>query len=165
MPLGQFKCERRAVDSCRSMQFFGRLRSRQSGLVLLNRNLGFLALAEEVQNEFDAAGDAQLVVNAEKIIADGVLAEAELDANFAVRESFGEQRRDVIFAFSEQGSASMVYGAERARLHKSLKQKVKLITAGPNLSSMNGLNAFAQHLERFGTAKYPLGSSAKSIDD
>jgi hypothetical protein len=36
-----------------------------------------LALAEEVENELDAAGNAQLVVNAEEIVAHGVLAEAK----------------------------------------------------------------------------------------
>lgn len=43
----------------------------------LRIGLALLALAKEVENEFDAARNAQLVVNAEEIIAHRVLAEAK----------------------------------------------------------------------------------------
>lgn len=51
---------------------------------------GLLALSEQVQNQLDASRYAQLVVDAEKAIAHGVLTAAELDANFSIREPIGE---------------------------------------------------------------------------
>jgi hypothetical protein len=46
--------------------------------IVATRDLSLLLLPEGVKNELDASGDAQLFINAEHIIADGVFGQTEL---------------------------------------------------------------------------------------
>ena len=54
--------------------------------------------AQRAQNQFNAAGDANLVENAEKIILDRVRAEPQLGCNFTVAQTIRRELDDCLLA-------------------------------------------------------------------
>lgn len=131
----------------------------------VGETLGLLPLPQEVQHELNAARNAQLIVNAEEVIAHRVLTDAELDADFPARESFGEQRSDIIFALGEQGPSRVVNRAEGAGLYKRFEQIMELVTVGPDLTLVNRLDALAKCLKRLTATKDAMSSRTKRVYD
>src|SRR5262249_2794435 len=60
---------------------------------------------QDVENQFDAAGDTQLFVNPKQIIANSVFAEAELLGDVPVAESLSDQIGDLSLPLGEQISS------------------------------------------------------------
>src|SRR5487761_1289910 len=95
----------------------------QQGCVGLTLSLFFLL--EQVENQLDAARNAQLVVDPEEIVTHGMLAELQLMSNLLVRQSVGEQECDFLLPRSEYGSAGEVHGASRLGLFNRFEKIVK----------------------------------------
>ncbi len=71
-----------------------------------------VSIVDGVKDEFDAAGDAEFFEDAKEIFLDRVLAEVKFAGDLPVRETFGNQGDDLLFARSEDASAA---GIEHAK--------------------------------------------------
>ena len=57
-----------------------------------------VAVADGIEDKFDAAGNTQFFENPKEIFLDGVLAELQLLPNFAMAQPVGQQRHNSLFA-------------------------------------------------------------------
>ena len=76
-------------------------------LVLLGFGIAGNASSKGVENNFDAAGDSQLVKNPEQVILHSVFGELEPLGDFPIREAVGEAADDVSLA-GESSEPSLV---------------------------------------------------------
>src|SRR6266849_50682 len=61
-----------------------------------------LPLPRDVQNQFDSTGNAELVVDAEEVVAHRVLRDAKPLSDSLVRQALRHQIGDLVFAYAEQ---------------------------------------------------------------
>src|SRR5580700_7048148 len=57
-----------------------------------------VSVIDGVEDEFDAGRNAELVEDAEKVLLDGVLAQAEFAGGFAIAEAFCDESDDLLLA-------------------------------------------------------------------
>src|SRR5580658_297892 len=122
-------------------------------------------VAESHEQEFDPAGDAEFVEDAEKIVFYGVLAELHTLGDFAVGKSLGEKADDLEFALREQIHAVGVNGANGWRIGQRTDGDAQVLAVRPDLALMHAANASAQHLDGIVTAKNGPRAGAKSLHD
>ena len=65
-----------------------------------------------VEHEFHAIGNAELIEDAEQVLFDRVLAEAELAGNITITETFGNEGDNLLFAWGQQTTPTIVDNAE-----------------------------------------------------
>jgi hypothetical protein len=122
-----------------------------------------LLLSEGVKNELDAGRDSQLFINPEKIIADGVFRQPQLLRRLAIRQPVNHQVHDVVFPFREQRLSARIDYPQRRCAHQRVEHKLQLIAVDPDLSLVDGLDAFAENLPGLRPAKYSLRPAAKPV--
>jgi len=64
--------------------------------------VGRAGLGQGHEEKLQSVGYAQLVVNAKKVILDGVLTQSQALGNFTIRKSFGKTTHHIHFPFGKQ---------------------------------------------------------------
>src|SRR6185437_8154677 len=138
--------------------FAPRLGSGRGGIIRFS-----LTMAEGVENQFDAAGDAELVENAEEVILNRMLAEVELLGDFAVGEALSDAGDHLLLALAEQALALGVDNVKWRHLAQGFQDELQFAIVGPDLALVHANNALAQHFEGLGAAENTAGTAAESI--
>ena len=92
-------------------------------------------------------------------------AEIESLSNFAVGHTSGQVLDDLAFALGKQFDSLVIGGADARRVGKSFERVIQIDAPRPDLSFMDGANAFAETLQPLLLGKNPLGSGAKALED
>src|SRR6185437_7238304 len=118
---------------------------------------------EGVEHQLHAAGNAQLVEDAEQVILYRVLAEVELAGDLAVGEAFSDAGDHLLLALAEQAFALGIYDVERGDLAESLQHELELVIVGPDLSLVHAHDALAQHFEGLRAAENSARPGAEGV--
>ena len=108
--------------------------------------LGWRVVHGQVE-QLGAAGDAQLVKNAEQVVLDRMRAEVESVSNFAVGHTAGQVLDDLAFARGKQFDSLVIGGADERRVGKRFERLIQIDATRPDLSFMDGANALAEALQ------------------
>jgi hypothetical protein len=99
------------------------------------------------------------------VILDGVLAQVEALRNLAIAEPFGQAAYNLQFTFREQTQTMCIHGSDRGSARQCVQGHNHFATAGPYLSLVHALNAFAKKFDGLTLAEYPSRAGAKSVQD
>jgi len=120
------------------------------------------ALAQNVQQHFDTAGDTQFVKNAEQVVLHRMFRERQAVRDLAIGEAFSDAADNINFAGGEQGVRGSGEVCE-AGLRYSFKDELQFAAVGPNLAEMHALNTLGERAERFCPAEDALCASAEGL--
>ena len=122
-----------------------------------------LAAIDGVKSKFHAGSYSQFFKHTEKIILDGVLAEAEAIGNLAVAQAFGHQPCNLLFAFAQGTRIRIGRGFHQARLDQCVEHELQLGGTRPDLAFVYAVNALAKRLKRIRPAEHSACSGAESF--
>ena len=123
-----------------------------------------ITLAKSIQNEFDPAGNSQLVENPEQVVLDRVLGQLQALSNLAIGQSLRHAADHIRFSCGKQ-PAIYVEAAGEGRLGESFEHVFQFHTAGPNLPAVHAPNTFGQQAEWLGAAEHALSTGSKRCCD
>src|SRR4029077_8976242 len=103
--------------------------------------LAGISLIDGVNRKLQPRGHTDLIEDAKQIIPYGVLAEAELVRNVAIREALGDKLHDTEFALGQKMSALGIYDRGGCAFRQRLDGKLQLLAVCPHLALVHSLNA------------------------
>ena len=107
------------------------------------RGAGF-PVVQSIEDEFYAAGDAELFEDAEQIFLDRMLAQVEFARDEAIAEAFGDESDHLLFAGREKTGAAVIQDSQRRHFGNHLHEVIELLGIGPDLSGGNTHDALAE---------------------
>ena len=92
-------------------------------------------------------------------------AEVESVSNFTVGHTAGQMLNDLAFARGKQFDSLVIGGAHERRVGQRLEHMIEIDAARPDLSFMDGANAFAEAFQPFLLGKNSPGAGAKAFQN
>jgi hypothetical protein len=97
------------------------------------------------------------------MILNGVKAQTQTLADFAVRESLGQSLDDLQFTLGKQRHSLSVNCAYRRTRSEGIQSKCQIGVVSPNLTFVHTANALAEVRRRVTLGEDPFGSGAESL--
>jgi hypothetical protein len=101
-----------------------------------------IPVTKHIKDEFDAAGDSQLLEDAVDVIPDRMFFDPQPLSNFAVLHAVGDEADHILLATGQERHSFGIVQLNRLEMGKSFYEVFEIFVAEPELSLMDRLNAF-----------------------
>lgn len=120
-------------------------------------------LAQQRENNFDPFFHAQLGIDPEKMVLDGVLAKAECAGYITIGEAVTQVTDYLLFAAGEQTRPGTIQNRRNHRTLKALQYVIDLFSGGPDLPPGKAFQALAHFGKGLSAAEYAARAGPKRL--